>query len=354
MNLTRTVTVDGAMRRRFEDLYARYRQLYEDPDGCRPMIIVDPPVDGLPSWEARLADPLVMLQAELDSLRPHLDLGDDRVPTVRVQFGTPQVAAAFGCPLHVPDNSLPAAGRPVLARAEDAFDLPLPPPDAGWYGKLAEWTALWRRLLPPGIEIQHPDIQSAFNSAHLIRGNEIFTDFYDCPAAVDALLDKVTDFMIVQTRRLKAMISDDPDWFFDWGALWKGAARISNCTMQLISPRAYREHVLPRDIRFLQAVGGGRLHYCGLAREVVDEFLKLPGLSGLDVDFSRHDFFELCARAPRRVVVFGRFSEDHPTARRLLAGEWPGKRNLVICLRTASAAGAAAQLRRLRAAIPHA
>ena len=32
------------------------------------------------------------------------------------------------------------------------------------------------------------------------------------------------------------MISDDPDWFFDWGALWKGAARISNCSMHMISP----------------------------------------------------------------------------------------------------------------------
>ena len=70
----------------------------------------------------------------------------------------------------------------------------------GWYGKLAEWTAIWKEHLPEGVHIQHPDIQSAFNSAHLIRGNDILTDFFDHPAELDLLLDKVTDFMLAITR----------------------------------------------------------------------------------------------------------------------------------------------------------
>jgi hypothetical protein len=79
---------------RFEDVYARHRRFYEEPDGCCPMIIVNTPVQGLPSWEDRLDDPMVMLRAELDGLPPHLEIGDDRAPTVRVQFGTAQVATA--------------------------------------------------------------------------------------------------------------------------------------------------------------------------------------------------------------------------------------------------------------------
>lgn len=60
-----------------------------------------------PTWEERLSDPLVMLKAELDTLKPHIEMEDDRVPTVRVQFGTTQVAAAFGCEMFQGPNALP-------------------------------------------------------------------------------------------------------------------------------------------------------------------------------------------------------------------------------------------------------
>ena len=102
-----------------------------------------------------------------------------------------------------------------------------------------------------------------------------FLDFYDHPYELDVLLDKVTDFMIAITKHMKAAISADPAWFFDWGALWKGFARISNCSMHMISPELYRKHVLPRDIRFFDNVGGGRIHYCGSAKDVIEDFFKI-------------------------------------------------------------------------------
>ena len=353
MQLKDYLRIDNRTLARFETLNAGYRQLYDNPDGCRPMIIVNTPRQA-PAMAKILADPLAMLRAELDALRPHLELQDDRLPSVRVQFGTAQVAAAFGCRLQVPENSLPAACSHVLQCAEDVRQLPVPALDAGWYGKLSEWTELWKRNLPAGVQIQHPDIQSAFNSAHLIRGNDIFMDFYDAPEAVDLLLDRVTDFMLVITKHLKSMISDDPAWFNDWGAMWKGAARISNCSMQMISPELYRQHVLPRDIRFFHELGGGRMHYCGIKGEVIDEFFKVPAITGLDVDTIYHDFFALCARAPRQVVVMPNnpFLPDSPALLRLLRGDWPQKRNLVIVVKASSVAEGRKLLHQLRAAMP--
>ena len=107
------IEITEADRARFEDMYAGYRALHESPDSCRLMIIVKTPLD-LPSWEERLADPMVMLQAEMDTLKPHLEIGDDRVPTVRVQFGTAQIAAAFGSEIVNPENNLPAASSHPL------------------------------------------------------------------------------------------------------------------------------------------------------------------------------------------------------------------------------------------------
>ncbi len=347
------LVLDDVMLAHCDDVVARYRLLHDDPAGCRPMIIINTPVQ-LPTWEARLADPLVMLRAELDLLRPHLEIRDDRVPTVRVQFGTAQVAAAFGCQMIVPENNLPAAGSHVLTEAAGVHGLKMPGLDAGWYGKLADWTHLWQKHLPPGVHLQLPDIQSAFNSAHLIRGNDILTDFYDAPGDVDVLLDTVTDYMLAITRHLKAMISDDPAWFSDWGALWKGAARISNCSMQMISPDLYREHVLPRDVRFFDSLGGGRMHYCGITADVIDDFMNVPAISGLDVDCTRHDFFALCQRAPERLVLMsgGEFGETSPELKRLLRGDWPDKRNIVVIAGAASVAAGRDLLKRLKDSIP--
>lgn len=159
-------------RDRLEEVYSGYRLLWQDPAGCRPMIVVNTPPGNAPTWEQRLADPMVMLHDELDTLQRHLEIEDDYTASVRVQFGTAQVAAAFGCDLVFPENNLPACGSHVLARAEDVADLAMPSLSAGWYGKLAEWTELWKKHLPDGVHIQHPDIQSPFNTAHLIRGSK--------------------------------------------------------------------------------------------------------------------------------------------------------------------------------------
>lgn len=331
----------------YADMYARYRRLYADPDACQPMFIVNTPLTQ-PTWEERLADPFVMLRAEINALRPHIELGDDRVPTVRVQFGTAQVAAAFGCPIFVPENNLPAIGGHILRSARDAYALAQPDVNAGWYGKLWQWQALWLQRLPEGIHIQHPDIQSPFNSAHLIRGNDIMTDFYDDPEALGYLLDRVTDFMITVTRHARAMISNDNEWFFDWGALWKGAARISNCSMHMIRPQLYREHVLARDMRFFSTIGGGRMHYCGSPDAVIDDFFRAPQISGLDYDSQYHDLWSLAQRAPRRVTLLQ--SCTRGMIKRLLAGDWPAKRNIILSLSCDSVAEGRELLHALRTA----
>jgi len=118
--------------------------------------------------------------------------------------------------------------------------------------------------------------------------------------------------------------------------------------MQMISPELYREHVLPRDVRFFEGVGGGRMHYCGLTGVVIDDFFKLPCVTGLDVDFQQHDFFALCERAPAGVVLMAKFKEGDPVLNRLLAGEWPRKRNLVIQVAASSMESGKRLLQRLR------
>ncbi|QUI23776.1 hypothetical protein HZI73_16410 [Vallitalea pronyensis] len=323
--------------KRFEKLYVNYKKLHLDPGNCDPMVIINTPVENAPSWEERLADPMVMLQGELDALHTHMVLQDDRVPSIRVQFGTAQVAAAFGCEMFQPDNSLPCAGNHILKKAQDVYALKKPSFQSGWYDRLEEWTEIFKRNIPEGVHIQHPDIQSPFNSAHLIRGNDILLDIYDDPEAFGALLDVVTDYMIDLTRWLKNMVSTDKEWFFDWGAMWKGAARISNCSTHMISPQMYHDYVLERDMRFMKAMGGGRVHYCGTSGKIIDEFFNNADVYGLDYDSQYHDLWQLSEKAPEKFVLLNAYynQEDYEQQetfiKRLEHEGWP-KRNVIVQL----------------------
>jgi hypothetical protein len=318
-------------RNRLENVTEKYKQMHNDPANCEPKFIINTPTV-LPDWEERLSDPLVMLKANLDALQPHFDIEDDRVATVRVDFGTAQVAAAFGCDLVIPTNNLPAAANHVLKNIEDVFQLKKPSLDAGWYGKLKEWTEVYLQNLPEGVHIQHPDIQSCFNTAHLIRGNDILLDFYDKPKELGVLLDLVTEYMTELIIYLKTMISSDKEWFYDWGALWKGSARISNCSMHMISPDFYTEHILPRDLQLLRNIGGGRVHYCGTSGQVIQEFFKNPEVSGLDFDGNHHVIREISKLVPEKAVLLqwmDPVDNQFKIIDRLLDGDWPEKKNII-------------------------
>ena len=325
------IKMDETLKNHIKDVRSRYKRLFESPDDCQPMIVVNTPVV-LPCWEEKLSSPEAMLKSELDSLRPHFEIGDDRVPSVRVQFGTAQPASAYGCDMYIPPNSLPAAANHVLSRIEDVFDLEVPDINAGWYGKLHDWTEKWLEVLPEGIEIQHPDIQSTFNTAHLVRGNDIFMDFYDNPEALDAFFTNVTDFMIKITQVLKSKISNDTEYFYDWGGMWKGTARISNCTMQLLPPEFYTQFVKKHDVRFFDEIGGGRVHYCGNSREMAMSFMDIEGISGCDfIEPYRDGPMDICHEIPMDKVPWLQTGDrDSEVCQAILNGTFPKKRNIML------------------------
>ena len=330
MDLKQQYALDDRQRKRLEQVYEGYKRLSESPENCVPMLSVV--VDGYPclrgSYYQMTENPMQMLEAQLSAYTQHLLVEDDAVPTVRVNFGTGQPASAFGCALGMPTDDVPIAVSHAVKKTEDIYQLKVPALSNGIYPKVAQFTEVFRENLPEGMFIQHPDIQSAFNTAHLVRGNDILLDFYDDPEAVDFLLDVITDFMIPLTRHLKSMIEEPFEgWFFDWGAMWKGAARISNCSTHMISPELYKKHILGRDLRFLKELGGGRIHYCGAFPAVISSFMENQYSNGLDVDSLYHDAWSIKSR--NDVVIYHDFSLDSEMGRKIMKGELP-KRNVIL------------------------
>jgi len=334
---------------RFQAIYMKYKQMRLEPQKAMPMFVINTPVEQH-TWEEKLESPAVMLEDDLRVIKAHSEIGDDRVPAARVSFGTAQIAAAFGCDMYIPPNNLPCAKNHMLSDIEMVHSLKMPGKYDGWYGKLYEFSEFYFDNLPEGVEIQLPDIQGPFNNAHLIRGNDIIFDFYDNPDELEVLLDFITDYLVVLVKRLSQVTTNPEGWFFDWGSLWEGSGRISNCTVHLISPDMYRDFVLERDIRFLELIGKGRIHYCGSYPEVIESFINIPAVTGFDYDDSLHSLEKVCALAPENVPVFCWTDLQSSTMKEIRSGKWPEKRNVIYGINALSFEEGKAALEELREA----
>lgn len=348
MNYSKITHLSDLELERFQDIYKRYKNMYLKPETSMPMFVINTPVESH-TWEEKLADPAVMFTDDLRAIRAHADVGDDKVPSTRVSFGTAQIAAAFGCEMYVPPNNLPCAKTHVLHDINDVNKLEMPDKNAGWYKKLFDFSEFYMENLPEGVEVQMADTQGTFNNAHLIRGNDILFDFYDYPDKLEIFLDFVTDYLIDLVKNLASYTTNRDGWFFDWGSLWKGYGRISNCTVHLISPDMYKNFILERDVRFLEGIGGGRIHYCGSYPEVIDSFINLPPVTGFDYDDSLHKLTDVCSLSPENVPISCWTHSGSETMANLLSGKWPQKRNLIISVDAKSVEEGKILLDKLRA-----
>lgn len=119
--------------------------------------------------------------------------------------------------------------------------------------------------------------QGVLNNAFHLRGEKIFTDFYDKPDLVHHFLSVITDLMIrlaqkVQKRQRKS-------------GFYINHFCVSNCTVNMVSPDIYREFLFPYDKKIAES-GFERfgMHTCNWnVTPYLEEIKKLPKVGYLDM-----------------------------------------------------------------------
>jgi uroporphyrinogen-III decarboxylase len=118
--------------------------------------------------------------------------------------------------------------------------------------------------------------QSTINNAFNIREQAIFTDMVDEPELTHSFLSLICEVMIRLARRVqeRQRQSGFPIDQFD----------ISNCVMNMISPRTYRRFILPYDTRVAESFARFGVHTCNWdVTPYLGELDKLPKVGYLDM-----------------------------------------------------------------------
>ena len=118
--------------------------------------------------------------------------------------------------------------------------------------------------------------QGVLNNAFHLRGENIFTDFYDQPDLVHYFFSIICDVMIRLAQKVQNRQRES--------GFYINHFCVSNCTLNMVSPQIYREFIFPYDKKIAESFERFGVHTCNWnVTPYLEEIKKLPKVGYLDM-----------------------------------------------------------------------
>ncbi len=216
--------------------------------------------------ERRVNDEMLMRRV----LREHFgqfDYGEEH-PVPEPVIGPVHLAAGFmisslwGCPIRYYNNNSPVVEAKSMTIEEiDAMDAPDTSENKDFQDLFALITALRERFGYVKGDIGWGNLQ---NLALDLMGQNLYYAYYDDPAAVHRIYDKMNNNIIAilnQVRAETGTTSISVNRTIE--AVEPSINLQSNCSVQMISNEMYEEFLLPHEIELSKHLQPYGIHHCG-------------------------------------------------------------------------------------------
>ena len=234
------------------------------------------PEDNLAYLEARAVQ-------QADYWRQRVDLQDDLVPSLYPYYGIAEHSAFLGGEVRFSGST--SYHQPMLRQLADYQDLIL---DAGqmWLSMFREGYQYYREVWSDQFFLKLRGGYSALDLANIVRGNELFYDFYDDPDQVHQLLDfcvKATRFYFdAQDRDVPAYLGGKISGFDVW-LPGRSIGHLSEDTSCLCSQEQYAEFGLPYLEQLVAPYEHALLHTHTLGRKNLPQFASLDKVDVIQI-----------------------------------------------------------------------
>lgn len=235
-------------------------------------------------------DPEKMLLDELIPVYEGALLRDDKMYTVRPNFGVGVVPALLGCEVVQEGATYPWVRHlESLDGVKAILDRGAPPLTGELMDHILAAQALFAARmsnfenLSKTVHVATCDPQGPFNIVTECLGPAAFMALYDEPDTMHAFLDLVTDTYIRLVTEQKRIVGEPPDGGYQMQYRLKGGTRICEDNGLSISPEMYREFCMPYNERALAPFCGGYILLCGAFRHQLENVLATKGVTGLTI-----------------------------------------------------------------------
>jgi len=233
----------------------------------------------LTAWE--------LMSAEVRRRFPGRNIGDceeEGPPDILTGlFGGCVVSQMFGFGVQYWPGNWPASAHGRTLSDEEALNLkPVDLDNDPFFNGILEQCDRIEELT--GTVKGYLNWQGVLNTAFRLRGEKIFTDLIEAPERAHGVFEAVATTMIDGIKRLLARQREaGQDYHF---------ATISNCVVNMLSPKHYEEFLLPYDLRIRSEFENFGIHNCAWnVNPYMNAYATVPRLGyldmGLESDFRR-------------------------------------------------------------------
>jgi len=228
-------------------------------------------------------DPRKMLCEYLWELIARAGSGSDSQLSLRANYGCTIAPSVFGLECQVPRGEPPWCRdhlelEQILQQNFDDLET------RGVFPRLIAAMRLFQAELADKGRVYLPAILGPFDTAHLLRGTDIFLDLYDHPHQVYRVMEKTTEFCIRSMRLCKEVAGEAANQgIYDAVYLATAGIRITEDSSVLLSPSMWKQFVRPFVRQTLESFGGAVVHFCGRADHLLESHLALDGVRGVNL-----------------------------------------------------------------------
>ena len=239
---------------------------------------------------------ILKMRQELQRRFPGTNIGHPHLPVDMLTgtFGACTIGAIYGLPILYSKDGWPICAQDYLSDDQAAS---LTPPDLNS-------NRFFQDLLNQMTEIENLEgriegfinWQGVLNNAHRLRGEALFYDLMDEPDRARRVFECVAQTMIqaittVYERQRQSAVE-------------RKFVTVSNCLVNMVSPRQYQQFLLPWDIAIAQKFACIGIHNCAwTADPYLDLYAQVPQVAYIDMGIQ--------SDLPKAKMLF-------PTARRAI------------------------------------
>jgi hypothetical protein len=195
--------------------------------------------------------------------RPHLEICGHRL-----------IPALFGCEIFFQNDQAPSCRHLPVNSGPDIDAIPKPDLKANHW--VEEFQKQGNLLVDRYGRVDATiNYGGPLNAAVSVLGSEALAYLIEAPQIMGGFLQRIADLIVECYDKLMAPFNPERE----------GARNlfIGNCPVVMLSPRTYKETVLPADLYLRQQAGKFGLHHCGRMDLYVEDYRKLEPLEFIEV-----------------------------------------------------------------------
>lgn len=212
-----------------------------------------------------------------------ISIDDDLIPSMYPSFGIAEHSAFIGG--EVSFSSHTSWHHPIIQTWSDMDKLELRE-DNSWLRMVIDGMEYLKKISEDRYALKLRGAEAPMDIANALRGNDLFTDFYDEPENVHKLMEFCTEAAEWMLSHQKAVVGEFYGGTLTGGDVWlpgNSIGHLSEDAAALCAPNIYDTFGVPYTSRLCSRYDNTYMHTHALGEHTLPSICSIPGINFIEI-----------------------------------------------------------------------